>query len=250
MKIVESINFCNINFHNVGFERIIKHNKQKKLLICAPAAPALVSIKYDNEYKNALIHADYNIFDSGLFTLLLRICRINVTKYSGLVFFKDIVKYFKKNKVDNYILINPSKDEDCANYLFMKKHACSSKFKSYIAPFYKKNNVKDYDLLNFISSIKPNFIIINLGGGTQEKLGAWLKKKLNFKVTIICTGAAISFHTGKQASIPMFIDKLYLGWLIRCLYKPSIYIPRYLRAFVFIKIFFTNKNNIKIQYIP
>jgi UDP-N-acetyl-D-mannosaminuronic acid transferase (WecB/TagA/CpsF family) len=86
-------------------------------------------------------------------------------------------------------------------------------------------------LLNNIESKKPKYIIINLGGGTQEKLGAYLKTHLSYKPAIICTGAAIAFLTGQQASIPTWGDKFFLGWLFRCIQNPKLYVPRYFKAF-------------------
>ena len=54
-------------------------------------------------------------------------------------------------------------------------------------------------------------------------LGLHLKKLKN-KVTILCTGGAISFFTGDQAPINNFIDKYYLGWLIRFIYNPIVFL--------------------------
>ena len=66
-----------------------------------------------------------------------------------------------------------------------------------------------------IKKIKPKYIIINLGGGTQEILGLYLKQNLNYKPSIICSGAAISFLTNQQAPITNLFDNLYLSWLVR-----------------------------------
>ena len=96
---------------------------------------------------------------------------------------------------------------------------------------YDKSNIIDPELLAFIEKKKPAYVLINLGGGTQEKLGAYLKKHLSYKPAIICTGAAIAFLTGRQASIPEWADRLFLGWLFRCIEKPKLYIPRYFKAF-------------------
>ena len=79
----------------------------------------------------------------------------------------------------------------------------------------------DKKLLKLVNKKKPDFIIINIGGGKQEILGLYLKKLKN-KVTILCTGGAISF-TGDQAPINNFIDKYYLGWLIRFIYNPIVF---------------------------
>jgi len=69
-------------------------------------------------------------------------------------------------------------------------------------------------------------------------LGSYLKYNLDYKPSIVCSGAAIAFLTGQQAKIPSIFDKLYLGWLIRIIFNPFIFIPRYIKAF---KLFFLMK---------
>ena len=73
-------------------------------------------------------------------------------------------------------------------------------------------------------------LIINLGGGTQEILGNFLKTNINFKSKVICTGGAISYFTKDQAPINDMIDKLYLGWFYRLLFNPIVFIPRLLKS--------------------
>ena len=46
----------------------------------------------------------------------------------------------------------------------------------------------------------------------QEPLAFYLKRNLDKKIFIICTGAAIGFFTKTQAPINDFFDKYYLGW--------------------------------------
>ena len=71
-KLVE---FFTIKFHDCSFYEIqAKFNK--KCLICAPSGPGLSDLGNDIEYKNALIDSDVNIFDSGIFVILLRIVKI------------------------------------------------------------------------------------------------------------------------------------------------------------------------------
>lgn len=47
---------------------------------------------------------------------------------------------------------------------------------------------------------------------------------------IICTGAAIAFLSGRQANIPVWADRLMLGWLFRTLSNPARFVPRYWKA--------------------
>ena len=70
-------------------------------------------------------------------------------------------------------------------------------------------------------------------------------KNLKKKSIILCTGGAISFFTGDQAPINNFIDKFYLGWLVRLIYNPLIFIKRYIYALKLIPMVFLNKIKIK-----
>ena len=93
--------------------------------------------------------------------------------------------------------------------------------------------------------IKPKIILINIGGGTQEVLGLFLKTKLKFNVKILCTGGALSFLTGIQAPINNTIDKLYLGWLIRIIFNPLIFFKRYFNSFRLIPMVILSKINVR-----
>ena len=68
----------------------------------------------------------------------------------------------------------------------------------------------------------------NIGGGKQEILGLYLKNNLKIKTTILCTGAAISFFTKDQAPISTLIDQLYLGWFMRLVFNPIVFLKRYI----------------------
>ena len=239
-KIIE---FFTIKFHNYSFNEIQAKFK-KKCLICAPSGPGLSDLENDIEYKNALNNSDVNILDSGIFVILLRLEKIKGNKYSGYLFFKDILYYMVKNNINNYLFIDPSVEESNKNKEYMKVFIPSI-IKPYIAPFYK-NNTNDYKLLHLIKKTKPRVIVINLGGGIQERLGAFIKKNIDYSAIIECTGAAVSFFTKSQAPINNFVDKYFMGWLWRCFYNPRVFVPRYFKAIKFIPFFFYNKKTIKI----
>ena len=104
----------------------------------------------------------------------------------------------------------------------------------------KKLDKLDDSLLNIIKRIRPEYILLNIGGGIQEILGLYIKNNINFKCTIMCTGAAISFFTGDQAPINTFFDKIYLGWLIRIIFNPHVFLLRYLKSIKLMSIVLNN----------
>ena len=234
---IKKFKFFKIKFMDGDFKDI-KFLLDKGGLLVLPAAPALANIYSDKSYHKALKHADIALFDSGFFCLLLRIFKgIKIKKYSGLKFLTQFLKSLK-NCSDKILMINPSYNEQLLNkkYLKLKKINNSN---HYVAPFYNKNIINDLKLLKMIKKDKPRYIVINLGGGVQELLGSYLKYNLDYKPSIICSGAAIFFLTGQQAKIPLIFDKFYLGWLVRIIFNPSVFISRYIKAF---KLIFLMKN--------
>ena len=234
---IKKFKFFKIKFMDGDFKDI-KFLLDKGGLLVLPAAPALANIYSDKSYHKALKHADIALLDSGFFCLLLRIFKgIKIKKYSGLKFLTQFLKSLK-NCSDKILMINPSYNEQLLNkkYLKLKKINNSN---HYVAPFYNKNIINDLKLLKMIKKDKPRYIVINLGGGVQELLGSYLKYNLDYKPSIICSGAAIAFLTGQQAKIPLIFDKFYLGWLVRIIFNPSVFISRYIKAF---KLIFLMKN--------
>ena len=85
-------------------------------------------------------------------------------------------------------------------------------------------------LLDTLGVLRPKHVVITVGGGTQERLGLYLKRNLDYLPAIHCIGAAIAFLSGDQVRIPNWADRCYLGWLFRCVSSPRKFIPRYLSA--------------------
>ena len=231
---MKKISFKGINFYTGNFNQIKKKFDNGGVLV-APAASALANIEKDNIYFSSLRNSNIAIFDSGFFCILIRIFKFKkVKKLSGFLFLKNFLDEYKNH--DKILLINPSKKSDVLNYNFLRSKKIYN-FKSYIAPKYK-SKIIDTKLLNLIKRFKPRYIIMNIGGGSQEPLAIYIRNNIKFKISIMCTGAAIAFMTGEQAPINKFVDKFYLGWLLRIVWSPKLYLGRILKSFKIIKFFF------------
>ena len=223
---ISKIIFNKIVFNNISvinFDKIIR----SKGLFVFPSGPALTEIKKSKNYHLSLQKADFVFFDSGFFVLLLKIFkRIDVSKFSGYRFLNLFFKYLVKNKKKSVFCIDPNINYSKSNKSYLKELGIK-KIYNFIAPKYNPKNLSDKKLLKEIRKVKPDFIITNIGGGTQEILGQYLKKNLKYKTTILCTGGAISFFTGDQAPINNLIDQIYLGWFVRLIFNPFIFFKRY-----------------------
>ncbi len=225
------IEIFGIKFLKGGYSKAIDLLSNGGLMI-VPSAPSLTLIKSDQDYYESLQANDFAIPDSGLMVLILKVFyKIHLEKLSGLAFLNLFFSDCVKEKNPELFLVEPTQEDHDANEVYLNSigvkydPACY-----YVAPVYEDTVIKDYDLLKQLEEQKPKTIIINLGGGVQEKLGCFLKKNLSYKPAIICTGAAIAFLSGRQANIPDWGDRLYLGWLFRCISNPRRFVPRYLSS--------------------
>ena len=223
---INKVIFKKIIFHNVETKNFDSYILKKGLFVF-PAAPGLASIRQSNRYYQSIKKADVVFFDSGFFVLLLKIFKnINVKKFSGYKFLHLFFNFLKKNKKKSVFCVDPNCQFSKSNKDFLKSLGIK-KIYNYIAPKYKVESLSDNELLRQIKKVKPDFILTNIGGGRQEILGLYLKEQLKIKTTILCTGAAISFFTKDQAPINAMIDKLYLGWFLRLIFNPIIFLRRY-----------------------
>lgn len=234
---MNKVKVLGINFFNGTAQEAVDSLKKGGLLV-VPAAPALINIRKDSGYFESLLKSDLAIPDSGYMVLIWNFFkRPLLKKISG---WKFLVTFLADKQIvdsNSVLLVDPNADEASANLAYLNSIGFKlSNDHSYIAPWYKGNKLVDTALLEIIKEQKPRYIIVNLGGGVQEKLGLYLKENLPYSPAIICTGAAIAFLTGRQAKMPTWADKLFLGWLMRCIDNPSVFIPRYFKAFKLVKL--------------
>ncbi len=224
---VKNIIFKNIKFNNINYKEFNKYIIKKGLFVF-PAGPALATIESSTNYLRSIQRANFVFFDSGFFVILIKIFKnINVNKFSGYKFLELFFEYLKENKQKKIFLIDPNTKFSKSNKRHIKKIGIK-KIYNYLAPHYDRHNLSDKRLLKSINNFKPDYIVINIGGGTQEVLGLYIKNKLKFETTILCTGAAISFFTRDQAPINDFIDRYYLGWLVRLIFNPFTFFKKYM----------------------
>jgi len=228
-----TISILGIPFIHGKVEDVFAYLNEKGGLLTVPAAPNLATIPKDKLYYKSLLESDIVIPDSGLMVLMWKLISFKpINKISGLLFmnhFLDCLSIVEQKKI---FLINPNEAEGEINRAFLNKRGLNiTKDNIYAAPYYEDDSIEDAVLLSKIQAQRPHWIMINIGGGVQEKLGLFLKESLSYAPAILCTGAAIAFKTGSQINIPNWADKFYLGWFYRCLSNPKLYVSRYTKGF-------------------
>jgi UDP-N-acetyl-D-mannosaminuronic acid transferase (WecB/TagA/CpsF family) len=202
-------------------------------LVVAPSGPGLATLPDDDAYRNALAAADLRLLDSGLLALLYESRhRQKLSRVSGYYFLDEFLKLPEIVSPGASLWVAPGGESAARTreWLAGARHLAAPPESWHIAPQYDPLNVRDDALLELVRRRRPRYVFIGVGGGPQEKLGAWLKARLDYRPAILCTGAAIAFLTGEQARIPAWADRARLGWLMRCVQDPRRFVPRYWQA--------------------
>ena len=219
-----------VEFFSGTGEEAISKMKHGGLLV-VPAAPGLKDLATNTIYREALLHADLCIPDSAYMVLLWnamegdRLCRL-----SGLEYLRDLLLQPDVRLPGNTFWVMSSSPSSKRNLRWLASQGIEIPEQNvYIAPMYEPQ-IEDLALLQILKDLRPQHIVVTLGGGTQEPLGFYLKRQLNYRPAIHCIGAAIGFLSGDQVHIPVWADRFYLGWLFRCISAPRRFIPRYWQA--------------------
>jgi UDP-N-acetyl-D-mannosaminuronic acid transferase (WecB/TagA/CpsF family) len=201
-------------------------------LIVIPAAPALKDLDRNPDYRESLLNADLAITDSAFMVLIWnRMQPTPIKRLSGLEYLRELLLEPSVRQPGNTFWIMASPVSAKQNLAWLAKQGITvPEDNIYMAPMYGSAPISDSALLEHLNTLRPRHVIVTIGGGTQERLGLYLKRNLDYRPAIHCVGAAIAFLSGDQVYIPVWADKFYLGWLFRSFSEPTRYGPRYWEA--------------------
>ncbi|MGC8548404.1 MAG: WecB/TagA/CpsF family glycosyltransferase [Acidobacteriaceae bacterium] len=217
-----------IRFFTGTARQSVEQMKAQGGLLVVPAAPALKDLPTHSAYREALLNADLAITDSALMVLVWNLLhRDKIRRVSGLEYMRRLLLEPEVRLAGNTVWIMPSPASAERNMAWLRSEGILvPESHVYIAPMYQ-GEMQDPKLIAMLSGLRPKHIVVAVGGGTQERLGRYIKQALDYRPAIHCTGAAIAFLSGDQVSIPVWADRCGLGWLLRCFSDPQRFVPRY-----------------------
>jgi N-acetylglucosaminyldiphosphoundecaprenol N-acetyl-beta-D-mannosaminyltransferase len=216
-----------VTFFNGSASEAVSRLQSGGLLV-VPAAPALKNLTSDTEYREALLNADLVITDSGLMVMAWNLLQgDSVRRLSGLEYMREFLKRPSVCQAGKTFWLMASPASAAKNIAWLRTQGLEvGEDDYYVAPMYGRP-IEDRELVDRLRERRPEHVVVTIGGGTQERLGLYLKSQLEYPVAVHCIGAAIAFLSGDQVHIPHWADRLYLGWLFRCIADPKRYGPRY-----------------------
>ena len=201
-------------------------------LVVAPAAPALIQLGRDGEYRRALLGADVVLTDSAFMVRLWNLMMGDrIRRVSGLEYLQVLLRQpeFREPGASYWVMPSAASMERNLAWLQSGGYAVEEDH-CYVAPQYPAGRIVDRLLVGLVNQRRPRHVVVGLGGGVQEKIGLCLKEHCQTRPAIHCIGAAVGFLSGDQVRIPKWADRSGLGWLFRCFSSPRRFVPRYLGA--------------------
>jgi len=219
-----------VNFYVGDVQGAIRRLARGGLLV-VPAAPALKDVAWNEDYREALTNADVAIADSAFMVLLWNLLQgDSIRRLSGLKYLRELLKCDDVRTPGSTFWVMAGRESAQKNINWLRSRGIELPHELvYQAPMYGQK-LEDRFLIDELQRLRPQHVVVTIGGGTQERLGLYLKRNLDYLPAIHCIGAAIAFLSGDQVRIPDWADRLYLGWLFRCLSSPRRFVPRYLSA--------------------
>ena len=205
----------------------VERHVQSGGYVVIPAAPALIKLNYDEEYRRAMQSADLALADSGLLVLLWRIATgKKINRISGISYFKQLVEQEELREGANafWIFHSETAKQKAANWLAQRGVRLDEKYVFIYAT--APSSDQDYAILTRIEEEKPKHVVIAMAGGGQEKLALYLRDYLLYRPSIHCVGAALDLLSGEERGIPDWAERSHLGWLLRLFAQPRMFFPR------------------------
>lgn len=217
-----------INFFHGTARQAVERMRRQGGLVVVPAAPALKDLDSRPDYREALLSADMALTDSAFMVIIWnQLGRNKIRRLSGLEYLRELLRHEDVRQPGNTLWVMAGEKSARCNLEWLNGEGVSVPDDCvYVAPMYG-SDVEDPALLDRLQRLQPRHVIVTIGGGTQERLGLYLRRRLTYMPSIHCIGAAIAFLSGDQVHIPMWADRFYMGWLFRSISEPKRYLPRY-----------------------
>jgi UDP-N-acetyl-D-mannosaminuronic acid transferase (WecB/TagA/CpsF family) len=233
-----------ISFFNGTPAAAVEHLKLTGGLAVIPAAPALIKLNYDPDYRIAMQKADLALADSGLLVLLWKLVRRRLLrKISGIAYLKCLLSdcEIRKDEKLFWIVSSDTAKRKAIAWLQGRSFPIDAD-DCYVAD--REAPEHAHALLFEIEKRRPRHVIIAIRGTSQEKLGLYLRDFLLYRPSIHCVGAALGFLTGEERPIPDWAERYHAGWFLRLMSQPRMLLPRIGIAFALARMVFAYRSEL------
>jgi len=182
-----------IDFFDGSAKEAIEIMRTNGGLLVVPAAPALKDLDQNRDYRESLLNADLAITDSAFMVLIWnRLQHTSIKRLSGLEYLRELLLEPDIRQSGNtlWIMASPASAKRNLDWLAGQGITIPEDH-IYMAPLYGNAPIDDPALIDCLDRLRPQHVIVTIGGGTQERLGLYLKRNLSYRPAIHCMGRQI-----------------------------------------------------------
>lgn len=214
-----------IDFFNGCVADAVEAAKTPGSCVAIPAAPSLVKLNYDEEYRRAIQAADLVLADSGLLALLSRVATgHHLSVISGIEYLRHLVRDSAFRESARFWIVRSEGAKQRA-LAFLRDEGIAEEQDQFYVTAGARDASQNHEILLAIESRKSRHVVVAITRGAEE-LGIYLRDYLLHRPSIHCVGNALALLSGDERSIPRWAQRLHLGSLARAAAQPSMFFPR------------------------
>ena len=162
-------------------------------LLVVPAAPALRDLQTQPAYRDALLSAEMVIPDSAYMVMIWNALHpgSQLRRLSGLKYLRELLLRDQVRTPGSTLWVMAGAQSAALNLSWLHREGIRvPETHVYTAPVYgdRGTGVVDESLLALLERQRPSHIVVTIGGGTQERLGLYLRQNLSYVPGIHCIG--------------------------------------------------------------
>lgn len=228
------MDFCNILGVNIAITNLdetieyIQNNidEFRGNYICVSNVHTTVTAYEDYEYRKIQNDAILALPDGGPLSLVSRQRGFeNAERVTGPDLMGKLFKISQEKGYKHYFLGSTEETLRILKVKLKEKYPKLNIVGMYSPPFKSEVSLEDFEKIEEIDNLKPDFIWIGLGAPKQER---WMSiHKNKFNGVMIGVGAGFDYFADKIKRAPKWMQKYNLEWLYRLMQEPRRLFTRY-----------------------
>lgn len=202
----------------------------KKGVLITPNVDHLVKLQRDKEFYEVYQQADWIVCDSRILYLFSKLLKRSLPQaIPGSGFFTAFYKYHKDDPDCKIFLLGAAEgiaqkamkeiNNDIGRNIVVGAHSPSYGF--------EKNEQECRQIIEIIRKSGANVLLVGVGAPKQEKWIVKYKEDLPEIDLFMGLGATIDFEAKTLKRSPLFLQKIGMEWLYRCIKEPKRLFKRY-----------------------
>lgn len=222
------VNVLNIKILSITQKELLQ--RLTKGVLITPNVDHLIKLQKDKEFYEVYQQAEWVVCDSKILYLLSKLLKHSLPEaIPGSSFFTAFYQYHKDDLGCKIFLLGAAegvavKAMDEINKAIGREIVIGAHSPSY---GFETDEQECEELVNIVNKSGANVLLVGVGAPKQEK---WIMKYRDQMPNVdifMALGATIDFEAKTLKRAPIFLQKIGLEWLYRCLKEPKRLFKRY-----------------------